>query len=183
MTRPETGEGIVLDACCGSRMFWFDRANPCAVFVDNRRERHELTDKSSAGGSRSLIIEPDILADFTTLPFPTDHFALVAFDPPHLVRNGKSGWLAKKYGKLGADWRDDLRAGFAECFRVLRPEGTLVFKWNEHEIPVSEVLKLTPHEPLFGNRCGKTAKSHWLVFMKASPPHLSPSLNNREGRL
>jgi SAM-dependent methyltransferase len=113
----------VLDACCGSRMFWFDRGHPDAVFVDNRAERHELTDASSKGGSRSLVIDPDIVADFTALPFADDTFALVAFDPPHLVRNGKSGWLAKKYGKLGADWRDDLRRGFAECFRVLRPEG------------------------------------------------------------
>lgn len=160
----------VLDACCGSRMFWFDRENPDALFIDNRAEQHELPDISSSGGSRTLIIAPDIVADFTALPLPSDHFALVAFDPPHLIRNGRSGWLAKKYGKLGADWRDDLRAGFAECFRVLRPEGVLVFKWNEHEIPVRDVLALTPGQPLFGNRCGKTAKSHWIVFMKPARP-------------
>lgn len=159
----------VLDACCGSRMFWFDHEHQDAVFVDNRSERHELRDASSTGGSRSLVIEPDLLADFTALPFPDDRFALVVFDPPHLVSNGKTGWLAKKYGKLGADWRDDLRAGFAECFRVLRPDGVLVLKWNEHEIKVSEVLALTPAKPLFGNRCGKTAKSHWIVFMKDAP--------------
>lgn len=158
---------LVLDACCGSRMFWFNRQNPSALFVDNRRESHELTDSSSLGGSRSLIIDPDLQADFTALPLPDDHFALVVFDPPHLVQNGRNGWLAKKYGKLGDNWRDDLRRGFAECFRVLRPAGTLIFKWNEHEIPVRDVLALTPEKPLFGNRCGKTAKSHWLVFMKA----------------
>jgi SAM-dependent methyltransferase len=157
---------VVLDACCGSRMFWFDKSDPRALFVDNRCERHELTDKSSSGGSRSLVIDPDLQADFTNLPLPSDHFALVVFDPPHLLRNGRKGWLAKKYGKLGDDWRDDIRAGFAECFCVLRPDGVLVFKWNEHEIPVREVLALTGHAPLFGNRCGKTAKSHWLVFLK-----------------
>lgn len=161
----------VLDACCGSRMFWFDRQNADACFVDIRAERHELTDRSSRGGSRSLVIDPDIQADFTALPFADEHFALVAFDPPHLVRNGASGWLAKKYGKLGADWRDELRRGFAECFRVLRPDGVLVFKWNEHEVKVSEVLALTDVRPLFGNRCGKSAKSHWLVFMKPAPTH------------
>lgn len=161
----------VLDACCGSRMFWFDRAHPDAVFVDNRRESHTLRDKSSTGGSRQLVVDPDLVADFTALPFPDERFALVVFDPPHLVGNGRSGWLAKKYGKLGAAWRDDIRDGFAECFRVLRPDGTLIFKWNEHEIPVRDVLALTPEKPLFGNRCGKTAKSHWLVFMK---PSLSP---------
>jgi SAM-dependent methyltransferase len=156
----------VLDVACGSRMFWFDRQHPGALFLDNRAERHELRDISSQGGSRSLVVAPDMVADFTALPLPSDHFALVVFDPPHLASNGSSGWQAKKYGKLGEDWRDDLRRGFAECFRVLRPEGVLVFKWNEHEIRVSEVLALTPEKPLFGNRCGKTAKSHWIVFMK-----------------
>jgi SAM-dependent methyltransferase len=158
----------VLDACCGSRMFWFDRQDPRAVMGDIRREAHTLTDKSSAGGSRQLVIDPDVEMDFRAIPFADDTFHMVVFDPPHLVGNGKTGWLAKKYGKLGADWREDLRAGFAECFRVLRPNGTLIFKWNEHEIRVADVLALTPEKPLIGNRCGGRAKSHWLVFMKTA---------------
>lgn len=157
---------LVLDACCGSRMFWFDRQNPHVVFADKRSETHSLKDKSSKGGSRSLVVDPDLQADFTDLPFADGSFAMVVFDPPHLLRNGRNGWLAKKYGKLGEDWREDIRKGFSECFRVLREEGTLIFKWNEHEIPVSALLALTPEKPLIGNRCGKTAKSHWLVFMK-----------------
>lgn len=157
----------VLDPCCGSRMFWFDRADGRVIFGDIRRETHELTDRSSRGGSRKLIINPDEQMDFRHLPFSDERFHLVVFDPPHLVTNGSSGWMAKKYGKLGDDWRADIRAGFAECFRVLRPFGTLIFKWNEHEVGVSEVLKLTDQKPLFGNRCGKNAKSHWLVFMKS----------------
>lgn len=160
----------VLDPCCGSRMFWFVRTDERVVFGDNRRETHALRDKSSAGGSRHLVIAPDVELDFRNLPFADGHFSLVVFDPPHLVGNGKSGWLAKKYGKLEGNWRADIRAGFAECFRVLRPSGTLIFKWNEHEIPVSELLPLAePDKPLFGNRCGKSAKSHWIVFMKAEP--------------
>jgi len=58
--------------------------------------------------------------------------------------------------------------GFLEGFRVLRPEGVLIFKWNEHEIPVSEVLALTSERPVIGNRCGRTQKTHWIVFMKES---------------
>lgn len=161
----------ILDACCGSRMFWFDRNDPRAIFGDVRSETHRLTDKSSAGGSRELIIAPDLLMDFRAIPFPSDHFHLVVFDPPHLIRNGRSGWLAKKYGKLGEDWRADIQAGFSECFRVLRPNGTLIFKWNEHEVPVSQILQLTDQRPLFGNRCGKTQKSHWIVFMKPELPN------------
>jgi SAM-dependent methyltransferase len=46
--------------------------------------------------------------------------------------------MGKKYGRLNKEtWRDDLRAGFAEAFRVLRPHGVLIFKWNETQIPVS----------------------------------------------
>ena len=64
------------------------------------------------------------------------------------------------------DWREMLRKGFAECFRVLKHDGVLVFKWCEDEIPVSQILALTPEKPLFGNRCGKNAKTHWVTFLK-----------------
>lgn len=156
----------VLDACAGSRMFWFDRNDPRALYVDKRYERHELPDVSSAGGRRLLVVEPQLQADFTALPFRDETFALVVFDPPHLVRNGKKGWLAKKYGKLEGDWQDELRQGFAECWRVLRPLGTLVFKWMENDIPLSKILPLAPADPLIGQRGGRTGKTHWLVFLK-----------------
>ena len=120
----------VLDPCCGSRMMWFDKADPRAIFGDRRSETLTVTDRSHReDGTRTLTIEPDVLLDFRALPYPDDSFKLVAFDPPHVVRAGPRSWLAAKYGKLGKDWRDDLRAGFAECFRVLEPEGVLVFKW------------------------------------------------------
>lgn len=31
---------------------------------------------------------------------------------------------------------------------------------------MADVLSLTPEKPLLGNRCGKTAKSHSIVFTK-----------------
>lgn len=102
------------------------------------------------------------------MKFDDGTFSLVVFDPPHLINSGSSGWLAKKYGKLTPNWQEDLRAGFSECFRVLRPNGTLIFKWNETDIPVSKILELTEEKALFGNRCGKASKSHWLVFLKSA---------------
>jgi len=123
-------------------------------------------DKSSKGGSRELVVDPDIIADFTNLPFADNTFALVVFDPPHFGRNGQTGWIAKKYGTLGENWKEEIAAGFRECFRVLRPLGTLVFKWNEDEVSVGDILKLTPEKPLFGNKYGKHYKSHWIVFLK-----------------
>jgi SAM-dependent methyltransferase len=158
----------VLDPCCGSRMWWFDKADPRVTFGDQRSEVLTVVDRSHGrqDGRRVLRVEPDVLLDFRSLPYDDDSFHLVAFDPPHLVRAGPRSWLAAKYGKLGADWRDDLRAGFAECFRVLRPHGVLVFKWNETQVKVREVLALTPYRPLFGNTSGRKAGTHWVVFMK-----------------
>jgi SAM-dependent methyltransferase len=149
-------------------MMWFDKENPDALFGDRRSETIVVTDQSNGkiGGTRTLRIEPDMLMDFRALPFPDGSFKLVAFDPPHLERAGPRSWLAAKYGKLGNDWRDDLKQGFAECLRVLATDGVLVFKWNETQVKVSEVLALAPIPPLFGQVSGRSGMTHWLVFMK-----------------
>lgn len=149
-------------------MFWFDRNDARAVFMDSRKQSFLLNDKSSKGGKRSLVICPDVVADFTRMPFKSDTFQLVVFDPPHFKRNGETGWMAKKYGTLADNWSDVLRAGFKECFRVLKPSGVLVFKWNENEILLRKILKLTPEKPVIGQRGGKNFQTHWVVFMKAT---------------
>lgn len=148
----------VLDACCGARSFWFDKKDGRALFIDNRTVDTTLCD------GRKFMIDPDIVADFRCLPFGENTFPLVVFDPPHLAQAGNTSWLATKYGVLGKGWRDDLHQGFSECFRVLCPFGTLVFKWSEEQVKLSDVLALTPEKPLFGNRRGKTI---WVVFQKA----------------
>lgn len=35
-------EQIILDMCCGSRMFWFDKQDERALFSDIRAEQHKL---------------------------------------------------------------------------------------------------------------------------------------------
>lgn len=151
---------LVLDACCGSKMFWFDNDNPITLFGDIREIETTLCD------GRAFKVEPDVLLDFTNLQFETGQFKLIAFDPPHLKTVGDKGWQAIKYGKLQSTWEDDLRRGFSECFRCLETDGILVFKWNELQIKTSEILKLAKYKPMFGHVSGKRSNTHWVIFMK-----------------
>ena len=111
-------------------------------------------------------VKPDIVADFTNLPFEDNSFYMVVFDPPHLKTLGETSWMAKKYGKLPSNWQEVIKAGFDECMRVLKPNGTLIFKWNESEIKAIEILSLIPYEPLFGHTTGRQSKTIWMCFMK-----------------
>ena len=147
----------IIDVCCGSKMFWFNKNHPDVIFMDNRELEDTLCD------GRKLVIKPDIVGDFTNIPFPDSTFKLAVFDPPHLEKVGDNSWLAKKYGKLKPGWKEEIRKGFDECMRVLKPNGTLVFKWNEEQIKLSEVLAQIKYKPLFGDRRSKTI---WAVFMK-----------------
>lgn len=153
-------DALVLDACCGSKMFWFDRDNPLVLFTDIRREEHILCD------GRELKIDPDMVMDFTNLEFPDGRFKLVVFDPPHIDNIGKTSWMAKKYGQLPINWKTVIRDGFRECFRVLDTNGILIFKWSEVDIKVSEVLNLIEERPLFGHRTMVNNRTMWLCFMK-----------------
>ena len=150
----------ILDACCGSRMFWFDKENPNVLFADIREEIHTLCD------GRKLEVKPDIISDFTKMDFPDNSFKRVVFDPPHLENAGKNSWVAQKYGVLPKDWKGVIREGINECMRVLEPYGVLIFKWNETRITIPEILKAIEHEPLFGHKSGKQSKTVWLCFMK-----------------
>lgn len=133
----------ILDACCGSKMFWFDKNNKNTIYMDNR----ELTDILCDG--RTLKIKPDVVGDFRNMPFTDDSFYLVVFDPPHLLKIGENSYMAKKYGKLNSTWKEDIKRGFKECMRVLKTNGTLIFKWNEQQIKLKEILNIIDYKPLF----------------------------------
>lgn len=151
----------ILDVTCGGRMMWFDHNNPICLYVDNRElEPVELCD------GRLFQVKPDMIADFRNLPFPSNTFNLVVFDPPHLIRVSNQAYLKLKYERLSESWESDLKAGFDECMRVLKDYGTLIFKWSEIQIPTSKVIKAIGHKPLFGHISGKSSKTHWMTFMK-----------------
>ncbi|EAF6235991.1 class I SAM-dependent methyltransferase [Listeria monocytogenes] len=149
---------MILDVCCGSRMFWFDKQHENTVYMDCRKYYEELPT------GHIINVNPTIVGDFRAIPFEDNTFHHVVFDPPHLIKAGDKSWLAKKYGKLDSEtWKSDIKQGFNECMRVLKVDGTLNFKWNEDQIKLSEILKVIDYEPLYGN---KRAKTHWLTFVK-----------------
>ena len=151
----------VLDPCCSFKMFWFQKDNAAVVCGDKRQESDVLCDGSI------LTIAPDGVFDFRNLPFKDCSFSLVVFDPPHLVKAGEKSWIRKKYGALDpGTWTFDLRRGFNECWRVLKPSGTLIFKWAEVQIKIREILDVIPEKPLFGHTTTRNNKTHWMVFYK-----------------
>jgi SAM-dependent methyltransferase len=158
-------EKRIIDVCCGGRMFWFDKENPDVLFVDIRPAEKFTTGLGKHKRNRS--IRPDKVMDFRKLDIKAESFSLVVFDPPHLASVGSNSFTARTYGRLDKQtWRDDLRKGFSECFRILKPNGVLIFKWCEYEIPLREVLALTSVKPLFGHPSGKQQKTHWISFIK-----------------
>lgn len=149
----------ILDPCCGSKMFYFDKEDPRVLFCDCREVNETLCD------GRSLVISPDRIEDFRNLSFKDHTFSLIIFDPPHLRKVGDKSWMAKKYGKLPEDWKQYLGQGFKECWRVLTYGGTLVFKWNEDQIRISDLYPLFPDKPIMGTR--NNYKTIFIVFHKS----------------
>ena len=157
-------EKVILDATCATRSIWLKKDCQQAVYFDKRKgvvpkkmgtKQHE----------RTMIIEPDVIGDFRHMPFDDESFYHVVFDPPHLHVSEKA-WIYNMYGSLDEDWEEVIRAGFWECMRVLKPYGTLVFKWSDLEISTRELIEAIGCEPLYGHRSGKKMNTHWLVFVK-----------------
>lgn len=167
---PRNKSGVakrILDPCCGGKMFWFDPANPDVEFCDIRRVDNEKIWTSKDGTEeRFLTVSPDTICDVRDLPFADNTFWHIVFDPPHLTYIGENAWLRKKYGVIPKDWQAFIRDAFIELFRVLKPNGTLIFKWAEIDIKTAELLKVIPYKPLYGHRSGKHMTTHWMAFIK-----------------
>ena len=151
---------IILDATCGTRMLHFEKKNPDVLYADIRDEEITICDGSV------IKIKPDIQMDFRKMPFKDNTFKMVVFDPPHIQGLSPNCLMGQKFGSLLPTWRTDLKAGFDECMRVLEPQGVLIFKWNETQVTITEVLKIFQKQPLFGHPTGKQGKTIWVCFMK-----------------
>jgi SAM-dependent methyltransferase len=157
---------LILDCTCGSRSIWFEKNEPHTLYCDRRQEHFE-GDFGTVKAHRTIHIEPDMIADFTNLPFDDNTFNMVVFDPPHIIGHNE-GWLNKRYGDYSTkeEALESVSKGIAECMRVLKPNGTLIFKWADLSVSTAEILKRIDYKPLFGHRSGKKSNTHWMCFMK-----------------
>ena len=164
---------FILDACCGGRLFWFDKQQKNTIFIDKRK----LIGKRDDG--RNLNINPDIIMDNRKMDFPDKSFKLVVFDPPHLIGKEDSCRVIQSYGCLNAEtWQDDIKRGFNECWRVLEDYGILIFKWNDASKKRAEILRIIGKQALFGHPNGSKIPTHWFCFMKIPEQQLT----NSEGK-
>lgn len=61
----EPGAGAeILDACCGGRMWWWDKQHPLAVYMDNR-----VAPPGSRSTRPNWECKPDVIGDFRAMPF------------------------------------------------------------------------------------------------------------------
>ncbi len=157
----------ILDACCGGRQWWWEKNHPLAVYMDKR-----VAPPGSKWHRPNWSCEPDVLDDFRAMSFADGTFQLVLFDPPHIVREEPSlaSQFVMQYGCLPrATEQEDLRLGFSECWRVLAPGGTLVFKW------AGSLERVEPHfpaVPIVGTRQlpkGQGMGARWIIFYKPLP--------------
>lgn len=148
---------------------------------------------------------PDVVGDFTRLPFRDGSFDVAVFDPPYVTEAGKDGVIGKRFGSYAtmADLEAAVRAGSAEAWRIARV-GVIVkvmdychasrlvrmSRWVEETIPVElfDVAYLESpakvEDPKWSRRGSqlsvRSTATTWLVWRKDGPVHkrrtLAPAL-------
>lgn len=160
---------LILDATASVRSMWYQKENPFTVFMDMRAGTFSGKTEHMKRRAYKYMVYPDIIAKWQHLPFKDGVFDMVVFDPPHiLIEKGKKPpGISNKYGVFYKhSWRQEIIKSGEELFRVLKPDGFFVLKWNEEDIEASEVIKLFSYKPLFGTRTGQKNNTHWITFIK-----------------
>ena len=75
-----SSDKLILDVCCGPRMFYFNKKHPDVLFQDIRIE-----EKGYIPIRSSCEVKPDVVMDFRKMSHPDKSFKMVIFDPPHLL--------------------------------------------------------------------------------------------------
>lgn len=144
----------ILDATCGKRGIWFDKEFRDAVYIDVRPE-----------------VEPQIIMDCTRTTFREKEFDLIVFDPPH-VNVGANSDMTKSYGHFTSQQiRELIQGADLEFCRILKDEGFLLFKWNDHDQKLQRMLELMPHfKALFGQKTSErslhASVTSWVCLIK-----------------
>jgi len=151
----------IIDICCWGKMFWFDKNDKRVLFMDNR-----ILEKWSIKQRQSFEVSPQLICDFRDIPYGDWTFKIVVMDPPHLLKLWDSSWMCKKYWKLNKEWRSDLIMWFNEWMRILEKRWILIFKRNDYDIPLSEIINLFPVKPSIWQRTWKNNRTARLIYMK-----------------
>ena len=86
----------ILDVCCGSKMFWYNKEEPHTTFMDIRDEVLTYTDRNVV---RKVEVNPDLVADFSDL---NNYY-----------------WINKRF----ADWGDNSNNGNFNKSKIDRTNG------------------------------------------------------------
>tara|TARA_R110000737_G_scaffold351666_1_gene394609 strand:- start:381 stop:866 length:486 start_codon:yes stop_codon:yes gene_type:complete len=157
----DTQNKLIMDVCCGGRMMWFDKNNKDTLFCDIRE-----CEKGHIEACPNWSCKPDVIADYRNLPFENNSFKLIVWDIPHIIKNS-GGIINKKYGNLGENWKEDTTKAFESIWSKLDINGTLIFKYSDLNIKLTDMLNLFPIKPLFGTRTKKSVNStYWICFFK-----------------
>jgi len=155
-------DAFMIDLCCGGRHWLFDKDPSDVIFMDIRS-----VEKGNLQIQPNWCVKPDIIGDYTKIPFADSTFEYVFWDIPHAIN--LSGIMGKKYGELGENWKDDLRKGFSEIHRILKHKGAMIFKFNDLSISFKDIfecfnLQEVPLKPILGTPTKKGVNNTAFFF-------------------
>ena len=161
---------MILDMTCGAKQMWFQKDAKDVVYLDKRNGEIEFPENYNKYTSWNTvhIINPTIQADNRYLPFKSNVFDMILFDPPFRKEQNNPAKMDYQYTMLNPiTWTMDIGKAAKEGFRVLKVGGFFILKWGESYAVIKEALKLFPVKPLFGTHLNYSKhKTWWIVFRK-----------------